>query len=246
MKQFSEVQLDFWVRLQSTYDLSAAKKGFLENAQRLSAMILPAKKNTTLDEILGKNYAYSAAKQNYWKSLMRLSPKAFFLLALALICNTARSQTTTKSIVSKNLLGTWIGILGQTDEDKEPVKIVWRVHSIDAAKAQVELTDMGQRFHDGAEIENPLKQKYKGTYRDSVFIIKFDKQSTKLTFTFKVKRNGLDDRLLLIGKATAGYDDNQKPIGFHLVKINDDISKYVKPKKGSIEVTTTPLSKTGH
>lgn len=106
--------------------------------------------------------------------------------------------------MSDNILGTWIGILGQTDENagyKEPVKIAWRIHSIDHVKKQVELTDMGQRIHDGSEIENPIRLKYNGTYRDSVFVIAFDKPVKHVKFTFKVKRNGLDDRLLLVGKA---------------------------------------------
>lgn len=174
--------------------------------------------------------------------------KCLLLLALTLICKIAWSQNNAKSIVSNNLLGTWIGIIGQTDAnggDQEPVKIAWRIHSIDTLKEQVELTDMAQRFNDGAEIENPIKLKYKGTYRDSIFLVTFDKQPKKLTFTFKVKRNDLDGKLLLMGQAIADDIGDQKVVGFHLVKVSDDTSEYVKPKKGRIAVTITSPAAAG-
>lgn len=105
---------------------------------------------------------------------------------------------------------------------------------------------MGQRFHDGAEIEKPLREMYKGTYIDSVFVIAFHKNENKRTFTLKLRRNGADGKLLLVGNARADDKRHKQETSFHLVKINDDISAYVKPEKGRIEVTTAPPPKTGH
>lgn len=181
--------------------------------------------------------------------LMSLIRKAFLSFALVLIFKTASSQTSVKPTTSNDLLGTWIGILKKTNENdgfNEPATIVWRIHRIDMGSKQVELTDMAQRFQDGAEIENPVRLKYKGTYIDSAFVIAFDKNENKLTFTLKLRRNGEDGKLLLVGKARTDDSNERNETSFHLLKINDDISAYVKPEKGRIEVTTTPPPKAGH
>lgn len=180
---------------------------------------------------------------------MSLIRKAFLLLALVLIFNTAWSQTSVKPTTANDLLGTWIGILKQTNENagnKEPTTIVWRIHRINAKSKQVELTDMGQRFHDGAEIEKPLRKRYRSTYIDSVFVIAFHKNENKLTFTLKLRRNGEDGKLLLVGNVRADDKRDKQETSFHLVKVNDDISTYVKPEKGGIEVTTAPPQTTEH
>jgi hypothetical protein len=170
--------------------------------------------------------------------------KAFLFLGFLLISShTAKSQATAKSAMSNNLLGTWLGIIVPTNEkgaDREPVKIVWRIHSIDNLKKQVELTDMRQRIFDGSEIENPKKSTYKGSYTDSVFVIEFDSLATSVKFNLKFKRDVSDERPLLQGKAVTNDNGNRKEVSFNLLKINDDTSKYVTPKKGSVEVTIMP------
>jgi hypothetical protein len=98
----------------------------------------------------------------------------------------------------------------------------------------------------GAEIEKPLRKMYKGTYIDSAFVIAFDPNENKRTFTLKLRRNGEDGKLLLVGKARADDKRDKQETSFHLVKINDDISAYVKPENGRIEVTTAPPQKTEH
>ena len=38
---------------------------------------------------------------------------------------------------------------------------MWRIHSIDVLKNEIEITQVGQRFDDGSEIKEPKKATYK-------------------------------------------------------------------------------------
>ncbi len=172
--------------------------------------------------------------------------KTFLLLIAILIGNTARSQENHKKVITENLLGTWIGFFaqsGSTARLKRQAQLVWRIHSIDTVKSQIELTDMGQNFTNGIEIKKPMKLKYKGTLKDSTFVIEFNNKGAYGTFTFKFVRKKLDDTFVLSG--VTAEDDNVDHIktNYYFVKISDDTSKYVRPKKGTevdVAIATPP------
>lgn len=83
--------------------------------------------------------------------------RTLLLLTIILTCNAARSQTATTNTISDDLPGTWIGYFMQIDKTgagKGQAQLLWRIHCVDSVKKQVELTEMGQRFDNGAEIQN--------------------------------------------------------------------------------------------
>ncbi|MGY4384486.1 hypothetical protein ACVWYN_001512 [Pedobacter sp. UYP24] len=161
--------------------------------------------------------------------------KTFLLVTAVLIGNTARSQDNHKKVITDNLLGTWIGFFVQSGGKaglNRHAQLVWRIHRIDSIKSQVELTDMGQNFTDGVEIKKPIKLKYNGTSKDSTFVIEFENKGAYKTFAFKFVRKKENDMFLLNGITAEENNGNHINTSYYLVKISDDTSKYVRPKKG--------------
>ena len=170
---------------------------------------------------------------------MDSAQKILLTFSMMLLCLRAQSQEKTTSPLSPKFTGTWAGTISQQDTTNTLPKVVsfmWRIHSIDSLKREVQVTEVGRHFSDGSAIENPEKKTYKGTYSDSTLVIEYVNPAKKEKFVFKLKRKITGDMMLMQGSTVVESSGKKLTYDYTIAKFSDDTSIYVKPKEGEIEV----------
>lgn len=142
--------------------------------------------------------------------------KSILIASLVLVTQVAKSQNDSTKVLADSLLGTWAGSfnrLSDNVENRRQTPIIWRIHKIDMAKEQVELTEIGNQFSNGAIIDNPKKSTYRGLLEDSCLVIEFDKQKKdkNMTLTLRVKRI---DNILVYRTSLFQRTKLKKPLWF--------------------------------
>jgi hypothetical protein len=163
---------------------------------------------------------------------MKFPFKPGLVLIILLFAQVAKSQTDLKMMISDSLTGTWVGSFSQSigqKENKRPILIFWRIHKIDEEKQQVEMTQMGQRL-DGSDIKKPKSLTYKGFFKDSCLVLEFNKETSGMNLTLRLKKNKMDEMFLLQDMSTRDPGKGTITTVCILGKISDDVSKYKKPK----------------
>lgn len=157
------------------------------------------------------------------------------------LCLRAQSQEKPTSHLSPKFTGTWTGMISQQDTTytlPKMVSFMWRIHSIDSLKREVQVTEIGRYFSDGSAIVNPKKKIYKGTYSDSTLVIEYVNPAKKEKFVFNLKKKSMDDMLLMQGSTLVKSSGKKVTYNYMLGKFSDDTSIFVKPKKGEeVEVS---------
>lgn len=151
----------------------------------------------------------------------------------------ARSQNNNTKLSADSLTGTWAGSftqLSDNSKNKHQNSFMWRIHKIDVAKQQVELTEIGNHFNDGSIIDNPKKLTYKGYIEDNCLVIEFNSQKTNSNTTFRLQIKRMDGMLMLQEISAPDDKTGESTLIGMLGKISNDISTYTKPKEGEIEV----------
>ena len=131
--------------------------------------------------------------------IMKSAQKIFLTILMVLFCLRAQSQEKPTNPLSPKLTGTWIGRIAHHDTNHalpKSVSFMWRIHSVDSLKKEVQLTEAGEHFSDGSAIVNPKKKTYKGTFGDSTLVIEYVNQAKKEKFVFNLKKKSMDDMLL--------------------------------------------------
>lgn len=161
----------------------------------------------------------------------------------------AKSQNDYTQSAADSLTGTWAGTFRQINANSENRQdtFFWRIHKIDVAKKQVELTEIGNHFSNGFTIDDPKKSTYRGFFEKNRLVIEFkgEKSNTNITLRLEIKR--MDGMLMLQEISAPDIKTGQSTLICMLGKISDDTSKYQKPKKGEeVEVAIAsppPLKK---
>jgi len=178
-----------------------------------------------------------------------LALKSILLLSLFFMTQVAKSQNDYTQSAADSLTGTWAGTFRQINDNSENRQntFIWRIHKIDIARKQVELTEIGNHFNNGLKIDDPKKSTYRGFFEKNRLVIEFKgkKSNTDITFRLEIKR--MDGMLMLQEISAPDIKTGQSTLICMLGKISDDTSKYQKPKKGEeVEVATAsppPLKK---
>ena len=169
--------------------------------------------------------------------------KTSLLLLIIFVGFSAKSQEQNKTVLSRDLPGTWIGIYSKNSgnvTERVVAQLMWRIHSIDTLKKQVVMTEMVQHIQDASDIDKPKQKVYYGTYNDSTFVIRFDKQKGNNALTFRFKRNTSEDMKMLMGQADEEAESGMMKKYCTMAKTSDDTSVYVKPKQGEVQVVISP------
>jgi len=159
------------------------------------------------------------------------------ILGFVLIANEASGQSPIKNTYT----GIWAGFAKPSPEQpqkREDIHLFWRVHRIDTVKNEIEITQTGQRFDDGSEIDGPKKAIYKFSLSDAGFSIMLDGREQNSKYKLNLSPLKMQDMIALNGSFER-LDKKAESKAFLFAKISDDISEYVKPK-GKVEVIVTP------
>ena len=174
---------------------------------------------------------------------MNASIKSLILFLLIFIGKPVYSQTTTTDTISNNIEGTWMGsysLIRKDANDKASRPIYWRIHRVNNLKKEIEITEIGQAFDNGMEINDPKKLVYKGTYIDSTLVVYYNREVANVKYTFVFKRIKMDDLNGLQAEVNEDFDRSKFVKRFSLWKIRDDKSIYDKKAIRKVEVSIAP------
>jgi hypothetical protein len=153
--------------------------------------------------------------------------------------NTAMAQNIQLDTLSK-FKGTWAGSSMEISKGKEFTRVsyvIWRIHGINNLVNQIEVTEINQKVYTGEEIKDPVKTIYKGRVVGDSLFAEVEGPANKNKLLVKLgfgKTEGVD-----LLKGTVESTEPKDNFAFHMIRINDDISTYVKPKE-FVEVIVTP------
>ena len=173
--------------------------------------------------------------QNYFKVLILLT---------TLLTNQAMGQNNVKKSLNE-YTGTWTMHEKQTLEQMQEqlkkqkgVFLMWRIHSINVLKNEIEITQVGQRFDDGSEIKEPKKATYKIVTDAAGFaiILKGRQKNSK----YKLTLTPLPiTEIMMVSGTFERLDKKQENKLFTLAKVSEDTSVIETPLR-KVEVVVQP------
>lgn len=174
--------------------------------------------------------------QNYFKVLILLT---------ALLTNQAMSQSNAKKSLNE-YTGTWTGLAKQTLEQmQEQLKknkglfLMWRIHSIDVLKNEIEITQLGNRFDDGSEINEPKKATYKIVTDANRFAIILNGRKKNSKYKLTLSPAPVTEIMMLNGTLER-LDKKQENRLFTLARVSEDTSSVIETPLKKVEVVVQP------
>jgi hypothetical protein len=169
--------------------------------------------------------------QNYFKVLILLT---------VLLTNQVMGQNNVKKSL-KEYTGTWSVYAKQSLEQMQKQKVsilIWRIHSIDVLKNEIEITQLGQRFDDGSEIKEPKKATYKIVTDTNGFAIILKGRQKNSKYKLTLSPLPITEIMMLSGTLER-LDKKEENKLFTLGKTSEDTSVIETPLK-KVEVVVQP------